>query len=67
MVINKGYTIYRFSAKRALFLLGPDNFIRKLAIFILTHGVFSAIVITTILLNCVFMALPPEYTPEVTE
>lgn len=38
MVLNKKRTIYRFSAKRALFILGPFNPLRSLAIRILVNS-----------------------------
>lgn len=38
MVLNKKRTIYRFSAKRALFIFGPFNSIRGLAIRISVHS-----------------------------
>lgn len=38
MVLNKNRTIYRFSAKRALFIFGPFNSIRSLAIRISVHS-----------------------------
>uniref|UniRef100_F7CNJ4 Sodium channel protein n=1 Tax=Monodelphis domestica TaxID=13616 RepID=F7CNJ4_MONDO len=38
MVLNKKRTIYRFSAKSALFVLGPFNPIRRLAIAISVHS-----------------------------
>lgn len=38
MVLNKKRTIYRFSAKRALFILGPFNPIRNLAMRISVHA-----------------------------
>lgn len=38
MVLNKKRTIYRFSAKRALFIFGPFNPIRSLAIKISVHS-----------------------------
>uniref|UniRef100_A0A4X2KU58 Sodium channel protein n=1 Tax=Vombatus ursinus TaxID=29139 RepID=A0A4X2KU58_VOMUR len=44
MVLNKKRTIYRFSAKPALFILGPFNPIR------------SMFIICTVIVNCVFMA-----------
>uniref|UniRef100_A0A8C5YHX2 Sodium channel protein n=1 Tax=Microcebus murinus TaxID=30608 RepID=A0A8C5YHX2_MICMU len=70
MVLNKKRTIYRFSAKRALFILGPFNSIRSLAIIISVHSLFSMFIICTVTINCVFMATrfgnysntdPPEY------
>uniref|UniRef100_A0A8C6FWT1 Sodium channel protein n=1 Tax=Moschus moschiferus TaxID=68415 RepID=A0A8C6FWT1_MOSMO len=57
MVLNKKRTIYRFSAKRALFILGPFNSIRSLAIRISVHSLFSMFIICTVIINCVFMAL----------
>uniref|UniRef100_A0A8I3QMG7 Sodium channel protein n=1 Tax=Canis lupus familiaris TaxID=9615 RepID=A0A8I3QMG7_CANLF len=56
MVLNKKRTIYRFSAKRALFILGPFNPIRSLAIKISVHSLFSMFIICTVIINCVFMA-----------
>lgn len=38
MVLNKKRTIYRFSAKRALFIFGPFNSIRSLAIRVSVHS-----------------------------
>ncbi|XP_043857815.1 sodium channel protein type 11 subunit alpha [Dromiciops gliroides] len=57
MVLNKKRTIYRFSAKPALFILGPFNPIRKLVIGISVHSLFSMFIICTVVVNCVFMAL----------
>uniref|UniRef100_A0A673TQM7 Sodium channel protein n=1 Tax=Suricata suricatta TaxID=37032 RepID=A0A673TQM7_SURSU len=56
MVLNKKRTIYRFSAKRALFIFGPFNPIRSLAIRISVHSLFSMFIICTVIINCVFMA-----------
>ncbi|XP_032207081.1 sodium channel protein type 11 subunit alpha isoform X3 [Mustela erminea] len=56
MVLNKKRTIYRFSAKRALFIFGPFNPIRSLAIKISVHSLFSMFIICTVIINCVFMA-----------
>uniref|UniRef100_A0A8C3YVW1 Sodium channel protein n=1 Tax=Catagonus wagneri TaxID=51154 RepID=A0A8C3YVW1_9CETA len=56
MVLNKNRTIYRFSAKRALFIFGPFNSIRSLAIRISVHSLFSMFIICTVIINCVFMA-----------
>uniref|UniRef100_A0A8C7ALZ3 Sodium channel protein n=1 Tax=Neovison vison TaxID=452646 RepID=A0A8C7ALZ3_NEOVI len=56
MVLNKKRTIYRFSAKRALFIFGPFNPIRSLAIKISVHSLFSMFIICTVIVNCVFMA-----------
>ncbi|XP_047731112.1 sodium channel protein type 11 subunit alpha [Prionailurus viverrinus] len=56
MVLNKKRTIYRFSANRALFIFGPFNPIRSLAIRISVHSLFSMFIICTVIINCVFMA-----------
>uniref|UniRef100_A0A8B9X1W7 Sodium channel protein n=1 Tax=Bos mutus grunniens TaxID=30521 RepID=A0A8B9X1W7_BOSMU len=61
MVLNKKRTIYRFSAKRALFILGPFNSIRSLAIRISVHSYpfvasfTNMFIICTVIINCVFM------------
>uniref|UniRef100_A0A8C5KIK3 Sodium channel protein n=1 Tax=Jaculus jaculus TaxID=51337 RepID=A0A8C5KIK3_JACJA len=59
MVLNKKRTIYRFSAKRALFILGPFNPIRSLAIRISVHSYpfTNMLIICTVVVNCMFMAL----------
>ncbi|XP_033623926.1 sodium channel protein type 11 subunit alpha isoform X1 [Fukomys damarensis] len=57
MVLNKKRTIYRFSAKRALFIFGPFNPIRSLAIRILVHSLFSMFIICTVIVNCLFMTM----------
>ncbi|XP_037684693.1 sodium channel protein type 11 subunit alpha [Choloepus didactylus] len=67
MVLNKDRTIHRFSAKHALFILGPFNSIRSLAIKILVHSVFSMFIICTVIINCVFMAISPSKDNNSTE
>ncbi|CAF1120007.1 unnamed protein product [Adineta ricciae] len=57
LVINSSKTIFRFSSTPALFLLSPFNWIRRVAIRLLTHSLFSTVVILTILTNCVFMTM----------
>nr|XP_020826260.1 sodium channel protein type 11 subunit alpha isoform X4 [Phascolarctos cinereus] len=56
MVLNKKRIIHRFSAKPALFILGPFNPIRRLAVGISVHSLFSMFIICTVIVNCVFMA-----------
>ncbi|XP_008047620.1 sodium channel protein type 11 subunit alpha, partial [Carlito syrichta] len=56
MVLNKKRTIYRFSAKRALFIFGPFNSVRSLAIRISVHSLFSMFIICTVIINCVYIA-----------
>ncbi|CAF3101706.1 unnamed protein product [Rotaria sp. Silwood2] len=64
VVINRNNTIFRFSATPACFIFSPFNCFRRLAIRILTHSLFSTLVMLTILTNCIFMTLrnPPETT-----
>ncbi|KAM4821260.1 LOW QUALITY PROTEIN: sodium channel protein type 11 subunit alpha [Thomomys bottae] len=57
MVLNKKRTIYRFSAKRALFILSPFHPLRSLAIKISVHSYpFCMFIICTVVINCIFMA-----------
>lgn len=55
MVLTKSGDIYRFSATKGLFLLSPFNPIRRIAITVLTHPLFSTAIISTILANCMVM------------
>ncbi|XP_072558425.1 sodium channel protein type 8 subunit alpha-like isoform X2 [Paramormyrops kingsleyae] len=67
IVINKGKTIFRFSATPALYFISPFNIVRRIAIKILIHSLFSMIIMCTILTNCVFMTFsnPPEWSKQV--
>ncbi|XP_010018959.1 PREDICTED: sodium channel protein type 4 subunit alpha [Nestor notabilis] len=67
IVLNKGKSIYRFSATPALYLLGPFHPIRRGAIKVLIHSLFSMFIMITILTNCVFMTLsnPPAWSKNV--
>ncbi|XP_030405870.1 sodium channel protein type 5 subunit alpha-like isoform X3 [Gopherus evgoodei] len=56
IVLNKGKTIFRFSATSALYILSPFHPVRRAAIKILVHSLFSMFIMCTILTNCVFMA-----------
>uniref|UniRef100_A0A8C6G0G8 Sodium channel protein n=1 Tax=Moschus moschiferus TaxID=68415 RepID=A0A8C6G0G8_MOSMO len=56
IVLNKGKTIFRFSATSALYVLSPFHPIRRAAVKILVHSLFSMLIMCTILTNCVFMA-----------
>lgn len=62
VVISKGKDIFRFSATNALWLLSPFNPIRRVAIYLLVHPVFSFVVIVTILVNCILMTMPSNPT-----
>ncbi|XP_058869420.1 sodium channel protein type 8 subunit alpha [Acipenser ruthenus] len=67
IVLNRGKTIFRFSATPALYFISPFNLLRRIAIKILIHSVFSMIIMATILTNCVFMTFsnPPEWSKQV--
>ncbi|KAM9033890.1 sodium channel protein type 3 subunit alpha isoform 6-T6 [Sarcophilus harrisii] len=67
IVLNKGKAIFRFSATSALYILTPLNPVRKIAIKILVHSLFSMLIMCTILTNCVFMTMsnPPDWTKNV--
>ncbi|XP_066554832.1 sodium channel protein type 4 subunit alpha B [Amia ocellicauda] len=63
IVITKGKTIHRFNAEPACYILSPFNLIRRGAIKVLIHKLFSMFIMLTILSNCVFMTLsnPPAW------
>ncbi|XP_047195216.1 sodium channel, voltage gated, type VIII, alpha subunit b isoform X6 [Hippoglossus stenolepis] len=67
IVINKGKTIFRFSATPSVYILSPFNLLRRIAIKILIHSLFSMIIMCTILTNCIFMTFsdPPEWSKQV--
>ncbi|XP_059812015.1 sodium channel protein type 8 subunit alpha-like isoform X6 [Hypanus sabinus] len=67
IVLNRGKAIFRFSATPAMYILGPLNPLRRFAIKILIHSVFSMIIMATILTNCVFMTFskPPDWSKQV--
>ncbi|ELK25139.1 Sodium channel protein type 5 subunit alpha [Myotis davidii] len=65
IVLNKGKTIFRFSATNALYVLSPFHPIRRAAVKILVHSYpLRMLIMCTILTNCVFMAQhdPPPWT-----
>uniref|UniRef100_A0AAQ5Z4A2 Sodium channel protein n=1 Tax=Amphiprion ocellaris TaxID=80972 RepID=A0AAQ5Z4A2_AMPOC len=68
IVLNKGKTIFRFSATPSLYILSPFNLLRRIAIKILIHSYpFNMIIMCTILTNCIFMTFsdPPEWSKQV--
>ncbi|XP_048110700.1 LOW QUALITY PROTEIN: sodium channel, voltage gated, type VIII, alpha subunit b [Alosa alosa] len=67
IVLNKGKTIFRFSATPSLYIISPFSIFRKIAIKILIHSLFSMIIMCTILTNCVFMTFsdPPNWSKQV--
>uniref|UniRef100_A0A452TFW8 Sodium channel protein n=1 Tax=Ursus maritimus TaxID=29073 RepID=A0A452TFW8_URSMA len=64
IVLNKGKTIFRFSATNALYVLSPFHPVRRAAVKILVHSYPFMLIMCTILTNCVFMAQhePPPWT-----
>uniref|UniRef100_A0A3Q3WBU4 Sodium channel protein n=1 Tax=Mola mola TaxID=94237 RepID=A0A3Q3WBU4_MOLML len=69
IVLNKGKTIFRFSATPALYFISPFNLVRRIAIKILIHSypLKCMIIMCTILTNCIFMTFsdPPEWSKQV--
>uniref|UniRef100_A0A3Q0SWB2 Sodium channel protein n=1 Tax=Amphilophus citrinellus TaxID=61819 RepID=A0A3Q0SWB2_AMPCI len=68
IVLNKGKTLFRFSATPSLYILSPFNLLRRIAIKILIHSYpFNMIIMCTILTNCIFMTFsdPPEWSKQV--
>ena len=63
IVVNNNKQIFRFSSEKALFIFRPECVFRRLAIYLLTHSLFSALVMITILANCVVMTLPWDKVP----
>ncbi|CAG7823253.1 unnamed protein product [Allacma fusca] len=67
VIVSKKKDIFRFSATDAVWLLSPFNPVRRVAIGILTHSLFTLCIITTILTNCLVMIMPPSPVTESTE
>uniref|UniRef100_A0A1A8BD55 Sodium channel protein n=3 Tax=Nothobranchius TaxID=28779 RepID=A0A1A8BD55_NOTKA len=67
IVLNRGKAIFRFNATSALYILNPFNPLRRLAIKVLVHSMFSMLIMFTILTNCAFMTLsnPPDWAKNV--
>ncbi|XP_046888496.1 sodium channel protein type 4 subunit alpha A [Hypomesus transpacificus] len=67
IVITKGNTIFRFNAEPACHILSPFSLVRRGAIKILIHSLFSMFIMITILSNCVFMTMsnPPPWSKTV--
>ncbi|XP_044855135.1 sodium channel protein type 4 subunit alpha-like [Mauremys mutica] len=67
IVLNKGKAIFRFSTTPAVYMLGPFNPLRRGAIKVLIHSLFSMFIMITILTNCVFMTMsdPPPWAKNV--
>ncbi|ODM88181.1 Sodium channel protein para, partial [Orchesella cincta] len=67
VIVTKKKDIFRFSATDAVYLLSPFNPVRRVAVAVLTHGLFSLVIITTILSNCMVMIMPSSPVTESTE
>ena len=67
VVISKGHEIFRFHATKSLYIFDPFHPLRRVAIYMLVHPMFSFLVITTILVNCFIMTQPPSDFIEQTE
>lgn len=67
IVLNKGKSIFRFTATKAMYLLDPFNPFRTGAIKVLIHSIFSFFIMITILTNCFFMTKsdPPPWSKNV--
>ncbi|TRY96477.1 hypothetical protein DNTS_031530 [Danionella cerebrum] len=67
IVIDKKKTLYRFNTEPACYILSPFNPVRRVAIRILIHSLFSIVIMLTILTNCVFMTMsdPPPWSKTV--
>ncbi|XP_041818038.1 sodium channel protein type 4 subunit alpha A [Chelmon rostratus] len=67
IVITKGNTVFRFNAEPACYILSPFSLVRRGAIKILIHSLFSMFIMLTILSNCVFMTMsnPPAWSKTV--
>ncbi|CAL8142651.1 unnamed protein product [Orchesella dallaii] len=67
VIVTRKKDIFRFSATEAVWLLSPFNPVRRVAVAVLTHGLFSLVIITTILSNCMVMIMPTSPVTESTE
>lgn len=67
MIISRAKELTRFSAKKALYLLGPFHPIRRIVLCILVSSIFNLFVILTILTNCILMTIQGSEMVENTE
>nr|AMD09816.1 sodium channel alpha subunit [Acartia hudsonica] len=67
IVISKGKDIFRYSAEDSMWFLSPFSPVRRVAIHIMVHPLFSLIIIVTILLNCIMMIMKPTEQIESSE
>lgn len=64
IVLGSGNIIHRFNTHPAFGHLSAANPLRKAAIWILSHCLFSFLILLTVLVNCVFMAVRLAYPEE---
>nr|AAK55442.2 Nav1.4a [Sternopygus macrurus] len=57
IAISKGNTINRFNAEAAFNTFSPFNSMRRAAIKVLVHSLFSSIIMVIILANCILMTI----------
>lgn len=55
VVVDNNKMVYRFSMHYALYIFGPLNPIRRMTTQILTKSLFSQLIMTTIIINCMCM------------
>ncbi|XP_028841801.1 sodium channel protein type 4 subunit alpha-like [Denticeps clupeoides] len=58
IALNKNNNIFRFSAGRACFILGPLNIVRRGAINVLTHSFFSVFMLLALLIALLIPLTP---------
>ncbi|XP_076822135.1 sodium channel protein type 4 subunit alpha B-like [Clavelina lepadiformis] len=63
IILDNKYSIYRFSASRALLCISPLNFVRRAALKTLINPFFNGLIMLTIVVNCIFMAMDTESMP----
>lgn len=55
IVVNRAKHLFRFSSSKALWVLRPNNAVRRIAAKILTHPFWAFFMVTIILLNCLLL------------
>lgn len=51
-MINQNRDLFRFSSSKALWVLRPNNLVRRIAANVLTHTLWAVFMILIILINC---------------
>ncbi|KAM9031842.1 sodium channel protein type 9 subunit alpha-like isoform 3-T3 [Sarcophilus harrisii] len=57
LVLNERKTIFRFNATPALNILTPFNLIRRLSIKVLVNFLFNMFIMSTFVINCLFLTM----------